>query len=136
MKTKVNRWIVAIFTVALVSATGAPAQTKRVTVKFKPGTSGATYKNSVTGYGTVDFVVKANAGQTMSVKLTSSNSSLYFNATKVGAEQAISESARDATEWSGQLPDTGVYVVRVYLYRNAARTTKKPVAFSLRIDVK
>ena len=133
---RVSRWMVAIFTLALVSAMGTPAQTRRVTVKFKPGSSGATYKNSVTGYATVDFVVKTNAGQTMSVKLTSSNSSIYFSLRKAGGDEAISDSASDATEWSGQLPDTGEYVVRVYLYRNAARTTKKPVAFSLRIDVK
>lgn len=119
----------------LVTASSALSQTKRIDVKFKPGTSGATYTNSVTGYGTVEFVVKANAGQTMSVKLSSANSSLYFNVSKSGSPEALADAARDATEWTGQLPETGEYVVRVYLFRNAARTTKRPVKFNLRLDI-
>lgn len=127
--------MVSIVAVGLLSSVSALAQTKTVKVKFKPGATGGTYKNSVTGYGTVDFVVTANAGQTMSAKLTSSNQSLYFYVRKSGANEAISERARDAIDWSGQLPDTGEYVVRVYLYRNAARQAKA-VPFTLRIEIK
>lgn len=135
MLARVFRFISPVIAVVLISATAAPSQTKRIVVKFKPGTSGATYNNSVTGYGTVDFAFRASAGQTLAAKLTTSNSSLYFVISKSGATDSVNDSARDATEWSGELPETGEYVVRVYLFRNAARRTKSPVKFSLRLDI-
>jgi hypothetical protein len=135
MNRRLSGLFVTACAVALMASTVTFGQTKKVTVRFKQGSTGATYRNSVTGYGTVDFVLKANAGQTMSVKLTSSNTALYFNVRKEGADEALSDSARDATDWSGQLTEAGQYVIRVYLYRNEARRTRKAVPFRLRIDV-
>ena len=130
------RWAVGISFVLICSlVTCAEAQTKRITVKFKRGSSGATYKNSVSGYGTVDYVARANAGQTMSVKLKSSNPYLYFYLGKDDFIEPLSESARTTTSWLGQLPDTGGYLIRVYLFRNAARVNKTPVRFTLRIAI-
>lgn len=135
MKLRTSAFFLSALFILLVSAGTTTAQGKKVNVNFKAGTSGATYSNTVSGNGSVDYIIKAKGGQQMSVTLTSPNSSLYFAATKAGSVEAIADAARDATTWSGTLPDDGTYVVRVYLFRNAARTTKRPVSFKIRFDV-
>jgi hypothetical protein len=105
-------------------------------VKFKPGSSGGTYSNTLTGYDTVDFYVKAKGGQTMSVNLTSANSYLYFVVLSGSGEgDAVADDAREVTDWSGPLPSDGTYVVRVYLVRAEARRNHRPVSFKVRMDI-
>lgn len=127
---------ICVLAIVLTAMPSVSAQTKKVNVNFKPGTSGGAYNNTVTGYGTVDFYVKAKAGQTMSVKLTSPNTFLYFNVLSgSGDGEAIADNAREVTEWSGQLPADGTYVIRVYLVRAEARRNKRAVGFSVRLDI-
>lgn len=136
MNTRNLTILISTLTIVFASMISVLAQTKKVNVNFKPGTSGGTYNNSVTGYGTVDFYVKAKGGQTMTVKLTSPNTFLYFNVvTGSGDGEAIADNAREVTTWSGQLPSDGTYVIRVYLVRAEARRTKRPVNFSVRLDI-
>jgi hypothetical protein len=124
------------FVVLTFFAFDANAQTKKVNVRFKPGTSGGTYSNTVTGYGTVDFYLKAGAGQTMSVKLTSPSSFLYFVVRKgTGDGDVLGDDVADLTEWSGELPEAGTYVVRVYLVRAEARRNRRPASFKVKIGV-
>lgn len=136
MMNKQNIFVafIFVFVFGMVTSYG---QTKRVDVKFAKGTSSGTYSNTITGYGSADFYVKASAGQLMSAKLTSSNKFLYFVVLKdLTSMEAVADDARDTTDWSGQLPEDGTYVVRVFLVRAEARRNKKPVRFSLRLDVK
>jgi len=128
--------LICTLAIVLSAMPSVSAQTKKVNVNFKPGTSGGDYNNTVTGYGAVDFYLKAKAGQTMSVKLTSPNTFLYFNVLSgSGNGEAIADNAREVTEWSGQLPADGTYVIRVYLVRAEARRNKRPVGFSVRLDI-
>lgn len=127
-------FLTALF-LLMISAIDSSAQNKKVNVNFKAGTTGGTYSNTVSGSNAVDYYIKAKAGQKLSVKLTSANTSLYFLVTKQGGVESIADDARDATEWSGELPTDDTYIVRVYLFRNAARTNKRPVSFKVRIDV-
>ncbi len=72
----------------------------------------------------------------MNAKLTSSNKFLYFLIIRDPENpEAIADDARDTTKWSGQLPEDGTYIVRVFLVRAEARRNKTPVKFSLRISV-
>lgn len=136
MKTRNLALLISTLAIMFASMISVPAQTKKVNVNFKPGTSGGTYKNTVTGYGTVDFYVKAKGGQTMTVKLTSPNTFLYFIVLSgTGDGEAIADDARELTTWSGQLPVDGTYVIRVYLVRAEARRNKRPVGFSVRVDI-
>ena len=48
-------------------------------VAFAAGASGTTINDSITGRESVSYVLGTSAGQTMSVRLTSSNTSAYFN---------------------------------------------------------
>lgn len=134
LNSKLILMLVMLLTVGSVASHG---QAKRIDVKFAAGTSSRTYSNTVTGYGSADFYVKASGGQLMSAKLTSTNKSLYFLVLKdLTTMEAVADDARDATEWSGQLPQDGTYIVRVFLVRAEARRNKKPVKFSLNIAVK
>ena len=136
MKLRYLTLIGCLLAVLFVSLSDVSAQTKKVTIKFRPGTSGATYNNSVTGYGTVEFYIAARAGQTMSVKLISPNRFMYFNIlASPDAREAMSPEAREVTEFSGELPADGKYVVEVYLVRAEARRNKRPVKFKLQVDI-
>lgn len=90
-------------------------------VSFKPGTSSATLRGSIKGYETVDYLLGARAGQTMSVTLETDNLASYFNVLPPGTEAAIAAGSQLGNKWSGELPADGEYTIRVYLMRSAAR---------------
>ncbi|HQZ98110.1 MAG TPA: hypothetical protein PLP21_17445 [Pyrinomonadaceae bacterium] len=132
-----KRSLVVLVVVLCGGAVFSNAQEKRVDVKFRQGASSGVYSNTVTGYGSVDFYIRAKAGQTMSAKLTSTNKFLYFVVLKdLTSMEAVADEARDTTNWSGELPADGSYIVRVFLVRAEARRNKRPVKFSVRIGVK
>ena len=63
----------------------------------------------------------ARRGQTLSVRMQTSNASAYFNVLPRGGDGTALEGAANVVDWRGVLPANGDYVVRVYLMRNAAR---------------
>jgi len=137
MRSVTGKLVLGVAVILLVGVTATIAQTKRIDVKFRKGTSSGTYSNTVTGYGSADFYVNAKGGQEMSAKLTSANKSLYFLVIRDPASPvAIADDARDAINWTGELPDDGTYIVRVFLVRAEARRNKTPVKFTLRIGVR
>jgi hypothetical protein len=76
----------------------------------------------ITGRAYVDHTLQAAAGQTLSVQLNSSHRAIYFNLLppdSSGAAMAIGE--QSGNRFDGLLPDDGVYTVRVFLIRAAAR---------------
>lgn len=136
MKSVTGKVVLGFVFLFLAGVSATFAQDKRVDVKFRKGATTGTYSNTVTGYGSADFYVTAKSGQQMNAKLTSSNKFLYFLIIRDPENpEAIADDARDATKWSGQLPDDGTYIVRVFLVRAEARRNKAPVKFSLRIGV-
>lgn len=99
-------------------------------VRFAAGTSGTVIEDSITGRESVSYVLGTSAGQTMSVRLTSSNTSAYFNVYEPGrgpGDEALAVSEMtgpmvpEMNRFEGVLPASGDYIVSVYLYRNAAR---------------
>jgi len=91
-------------------------------VHFAKGASSATVKGSIKGYKTIDYKLRARAGQTMSVKLETSNGANYFNVLPPGSNDvAVHVGSTSGNEWSGALQADGEYTVRVYLMRSAAR---------------
>lgn len=94
-------------------------------VQFAAGSNSATVKGTVKGYDSVDYTLVAKAGQTMSVKMTTSNASSYFNVLPPGSTgEAIFIGSSEGNNYSGVLPASGKYTVRVYLMRNAARSNE------------
>lgn len=109
-----------------VTVIGASAQDRTVDVSFPAGTTGTTIDGNVLGRDAVLYRVGAEAGQTMSVVLSSDNAATYFNiyapGRSLGDEAlAIGEMSDPINNWSGALPASGEYTIAVFLYRSAAR---------------
>ena len=101
---------------------------------FKPGASSVTVTRTIKGDETIDYILGAKAGQTMTVTLKSSNRSNYFNVLPPGSEEAIFIGSSEGNNFKGPLPKSGDYSVRVYLMRNAARrneTANLTLTFSI-----
>ena len=108
MSSVTGKLLLSFVVIVLVGVSAAFAQTKRINVKFRKGATSGTYSNTVTGNGYADFYVTAKGGQEMSAKLTSANKFLYFLIIRDPANpEAIADDARDAVEWSGELPENG-----------------------------
>jgi hypothetical protein len=113
----------ALFRVHMVSAAGQPIEVKQLS--FPAGASSTTVKSAFTGEKTVDYRLRAKAGQTMSVKLQTSNTSNYFNVLPPSSETALFVGSTSGNTWTDTLATDGDYTVRVYLMRNAARRNEK-----------
>ena len=104
-----------------VSAAAQPAPPRQERVAFARGASSATIKGQMKGDADVDYVVRAAAGQTLSVTLKGSNRSNYFNVLPPGSADVAMYVGQDGGPYTGMLPADGDYKVRVYLMRSAAR---------------
>lgn len=104
-----------------VSAQDADITTKRV--QFKKGATSATVKGTISGRATHDYVLGAKAGQTMSVRMSSQNTFLYFNILNGATQEALFVGASEAepNRWTGTLSSDGDYIIRIYLMRAEAR---------------
>jgi hypothetical protein len=131
-------WVIAAVYLGLASAPAWAADGIRETaVQFAKGKSSATLKDKIKGDESVDYRLGATAGQTMTVTLKPSNRSTYFNVTPPGEDSAIFIGSTEGNKFSGRLPKSGDYVVRVYLMRNAARrneTSSYSIEFKIAAD--
>jgi len=117
---------------APAAAQPQPPRQERVT--FAKGASSATIKGQVKGDETIDYLVRAGAGQTLSVALKPSNRSNYFNVLPPDSADVAMYAAQTGEAYSGMLPADGDYKVRVYLVRAAARRNESS-AYTLTIGV-
>jgi hypothetical protein len=133
---------VAALLVLVGLAVGAPAafadKVTTVRVVFAHGKTGTVVKGTVKGRDTLHYLVKAEAGQAMKVRLVSRSTSLYFNVfapgKKPGRDAALFRGDVEGAEFDATLPLDGDYLIQVYLYRNAARRGEQ-ARFTLGIDV-
>lgn len=122
---------------ALLLGIAAPlaAQITTQAVNFPRGKSATTLTGTLKGDLTRDYVVRAAAGQTMTVSLSSANKSAYFNVLPPGsADEAMFIGSTSGSRFTGSLPASGAYTIRVYLMRAAARQGQA-AAFTLSIGV-
>lgn len=112
---------------ALASAVVAiPAASHAQTAKpervaFARGTSSKVIKGAIRGDQSRIFLIGVRAGQTMRIKLVSSNASANFNITAPGAQQALFIGSTSGNEYNDVIPSTGDYQIDLFLMRNAAR---------------
>jgi hypothetical protein len=130
----------ATATLALAALTGlflaSPglAQTVTQQVSFPAGSDGTTRTGTIKGDEAVRYVLGAGAGQRMTVEMTTTNASAYFNITAPGATEAIHIGSVAGNSFDGILPAGGNYAIEVYLMRNAARrgeTAEFSIAFRI-----
>ncbi|MCC7600824.1 hypothetical protein IGS61_25260 [Janthinobacterium sp. FW305-129] len=94
-----------------------------------------TVKGKIKGYATAEYTLTGKAGQTLSVKLKTNQTSNYFNIRQAGQEEALFIGSTSGNTYQAALPADGEYTVQVYLMRNAAR--RNAVAnYSLEMGIK
>ena len=123
---------VLLFVLILFSS-GVSAQTKQ-RVRFARGSSHATVSGTIRGYAFRDYVVGARNGQTISVKLNSRNTFTVLTIFKPNGDNL--EGAAEREEFTGELPVSGDYVIRVGMMRAEARRPKSAAGYSLRITIR
>ena len=112
-----------MLTVLLLGTTFASAEAdiRQEIIKFEESTSNANITDKIKGDQTVDYQFRASAGQSLLVIFKPSNLSAYFNILPPGSEEAIFVGSTSGNRFDGKLTFDGVYTIRVYLMRNAAR---------------
>lgn len=133
MRTLIAAAAIALSTTSFSTWAATPIETRQV--QFKAGESAATIKSSLKGYQTIDYKLRATARQTMNVSLKTSNEANNFNVLPPGSKDvAIFNGSTSGREWSDALSADGVYTVRVYLERSAARRNET-ASFTLAIGI-
>lgn len=91
-------------------------------VAFPKGKTETVIEGRIKGRGYVDHTLRASAGQTLSLQLNSSHRAIYFNLLPPGSsDAAMAIGEFSGNRFDGLLPDDGIYTVRVFLIRAAAR---------------
>jgi len=95
--------------------TGAqPAPPPAGTRHVRQGRDVGDDQGPVKGGADVDYLVRAAAGQTITVSLKVSNRSNYFNVLPPGSQDVAMHVGQDGGPYTGMLPADGDYGVRVY----------------------
>jgi hypothetical protein len=122
--------------VLAVPAASASAQVRaerEQRVEFARGASSATVQGRIRGYEMVDYLVTARAGQRMTVRFGTRGRFTYFVVRAPGSEENLYDGTSGGTAQL-TLPTTGVYRIRVFQMRNAARRGERST-YSLTIAV-
>lgn len=102
----------------------AIAQTE-VTIDMA-GKKTVTKSGTIKGDNYIDYKLNVPAAGKAGVTLKSNNTANYFNILPPGSSDvAIYNSSMDGNSYSGELSQTGVYTIRVYLMRAAARRNEQ-----------
>ncbi|MFN3832599.1 MAG: SH3 domain-containing protein [Allorhizobium sp.] len=124
----------ALLVVADAGPQTAVAQERNVRVEFGRGQSSTVIRGTVRGYEGANYLVNVRGGQRLAVTMDSSNGSNYFNILGPGGGEALFNGSISGDFADIIVPDSGDYVVQVYLMRNAARRNEQ-ARFTLRIEV-
>ncbi|OWU85272.1 hypothetical protein ATO6_09655 [Oceanicola sp. 22II-s10i] len=135
------RFLCLAITVALSGLAAMPAahaQTRSSDIRFQSGTSQATVTGRVSGRQIDAYRIGARRGQEIDLNLTSRNTALRFSIEAPdGRGRAMTLDggrASSVSRYTGVLPATGTYVVRVFLDRDAARRNET-ARYSLTVGI-
>jgi hypothetical protein len=121
---------------ALTAPLAVPAMAQIITsnVTFPRGSTGTTINSTIVGEQTRDYVVRASAGQTLTVRKTGAPI-VYFNVLQPGSnDEAIFVGSSSGNSYTGRLAASGAYKIRVYQMRATARRGERG-AFKLAVSV-
>lgn len=122
MRVRVRRLMLAGALWAVCAWTFAASGIESRSLQFEKGASSATVQGSLKGDKIIDYKLRAKARQTMNVKLATRHAANYFNVLPPGSDDvAIYVGSTSGNEWKAPLPADGLYTIRVYLMRSAAR---------------
>lgn len=127
--------LAGLLTVVCAEGLAAQDEVRRESVRFAPGASSATVEGVVTGRETVDYLLDARAGQTMTVTLVTDHPAAYFNVLPPDAEnEAVFAGSTGGPRFEGLLDLDGDWKIRVYLARAAARRGER-AAYTLTVGI-
>ena len=124
----------------LVAMTAAVSAQQTSRVQFERGNDNAAVSGTITGHEYRDYILRANAGQTMSaaisVESTNGHGSAYFNILPPGSDDvAIFNSSSSENNYGEvRLPEDGDYRIRVYLMGND-QDAGKTVSYTLSMTI-
>lgn len=130
-----RRALLAGAALMITGLAGAAAAQTRERVKFAKGNDNTSVKGSIAGKAYHDYLLGANAGQSMGVSLITEGSA-YFNILPPGSNDvAIYNSSIEGNDATNiRLPASGDYTIRVYLM-GQAEEEKTPVPYMLSIVI-
>jgi hypothetical protein len=100
----------------------APCANADTTARQLPiGPKALSVKESIKGYQSADYRIKALAGQTLKVTLTARHPQAYFNLLPSGTQEAMFVGSSMGNKASVVIPMDGEFTVQVYFMRAAAR---------------
>jgi hypothetical protein len=134
------RVLIAIVVCLVVSLgiAGAAADIRKEEVHFRKGESGTTITGTIKGRQTTDYQLRAGAGQTLAVTFKPRSPSAYFNVLPPESNDvAIFVGSTSGDHFKNVLATDGVYTIRVYMMRSAARRNEtSDYALTIRIEGK
>ena len=117
--------LVLIITVVALGQHGTSIVTR---IKFARGRTTAVEKGSVHRGMSHDYLLKAGAGQTMTLHLATS-AGVCFDLYTPGLSDQLASCSKD---WSGDLPNSGDYRINVL----PDTTTERSIAYTLEVTVR
>lgn len=123
---------ISIAIVVICIASAGFGQTKQ-RVRFAHGATSTTVSGTVRGYGYIDYVVGASAGQILDLYLDKNTSSAFTIFQPNGDNL---EGAAEMNEFSIALSSSGDYVIRVMMMRAQARRPHSISNYKLTISIK
>lgn len=122
------------FAISMPALANTPTQPDELhAVQFQKGTSGAVINGKVTGRNILDYTLTAKKGQLMTVKMDSAWPHPFFTLYSP-AGKALFDGMSEGDAYSGRLPESGKYTVRIYQKGNA-KDAGETHAFKLTLKV-
>src|SRR5438874_103222 len=113
----------------LAVAASAQVGGRPTPVRFEKGRTTAVLQGTADKANGFTYILAAKAGQTMTVHVTSSAGVAIFSVT---APSGAVEGALEVKDWTGQLPDTGNYLIAVWNKRKRGRA----IPYTLEITIR
>lgn len=118
----------ALATLLLSSAALVGAQSDQTSrIEFERGSTTTEVDDAVVRGTRNRYLLRANAGQTMTLNITSTEDNAVFDVYPPGSSRTLG-GGREATDWSGELPRSGDYVIVV-------SSTRGNAEFKLKVEV-
>lgn len=96
-------------------------------LRFAPGQTQTNISGEIVGRQTIDYLVGARRGQTISIRFAPDNRAAFYNllAPETGQALFVGQNQGNPRRFAAKLGATGNYVIRIYLVRAAARRGEK-----------
>ena len=102
-------------------------------IQFTPGTTSTRILGEIEGHETKEYILRANAGQTLTIGFEATNRFAYY-AVRNESKMIFDSSAESISQPSIELPENADYKIIVFLMRNEARREGKS-DFTLDVEI-